>query len=142
MTRKLYSPLLVALASAALLAGCGSSSKTPPTTPKKTAPAKTTPASTKPASTTPASTTPAGGLTAAELKSAGAACRSALTHIPATFGSAAKSDLSSVCSDLSSGNLTAAKSDAEKYCVAIVAAVPAADKPLARDECNAIGKSF
>jgi hypothetical protein len=133
MTRKLYSPLLVAVACAGLVAGCGGSSKstTSSTSKKKTAPAKTTPA------TTP-STTPGAG----ELKAAGAACQSALAHIPATFGSAAKSDLSTVCSDLSSGNLAAAKSDAQKYCYAILAAVPAADKPLAQDECKAIGKSF
>jgi hypothetical protein len=143
MTRKLYSPLLVAVASAALVAGCGSSKSPASTTPKKTAPAKTTPASTKPASTTPAATTPAAGApSGAELQAAGAECKTALSSIPATFGATAKSDLSSVCSDLSNGNLAAARSDAQKYCYAILAAVPAADKVVAQTECKAIGKSF
>jgi hypothetical protein len=134
----------VAAASAALIAGCGSSSNPPTTTkPATTKPAATKPAATKPAATTPAATSPAGVVpTAAELKAAGTACQTALAHVPSTFGSAAVTYLKSVCSDLQSGNLTAAKSDAQKYCYAVLAAVPAAAKPAAQAECAAISKDF
>ena len=139
MPRKLYTPLLVALASAALLAGCGGSSKpNTPSTHKKT-PAKTTPAATKPAS----STSPASAaLTPAELKAAAAGCQTAVANFPTAFGSKAKSDVSKVCSDLASGNLTAARSDARKYCADLISLLPAQYKSEAEAGCNAVKKEF
>jgi cytochrome c556 len=144
MPRKLYTPLLVALASAALLAGCGGSSKPPaPSTHKKTAPAKTTPATTKPAASTPSGTSPASAaLTPAELKAAAAGCQTAVAHFPTAFGSAAKSDASKVCSDLASGNLTAARSDAQKYCADLISLLPAQYKSEAEAGCSAVKKEF
>jgi hypothetical protein len=131
MTRKLYSFVVVAAASGALIAGCGGSSSPGSTT------TKTTPAKTTPASTTPTSTTPSTSIPAAELKAAAAGCKTAESH-DTGLSSAAKGYLTSVCSDLESGNLAAFRSDAEKYCSAAIAAVPAADKALARQECKAI----
>ena len=142
MPRKLYTPLLAALGSAALLAGCGGSSN-PPSTHKKTAPAKTTPTTTKPASSTPSSTSPASAaLTPAELKAAAAGCQTAVANFPTAFGSAAKSDVSKVCSDLASGNLTAARSDARKYCADLISLLPAQYKSEAEAGCNAVKKEF
>jgi hypothetical protein len=136
MTRRLYSLLLVAAASGALIAGCGGSSS-PSTTPKTT-PAKTTPASTTPATTTPSSLpTP----TSAELKAGATACKSAETH-DSTLSSTAKTYLSSICNDLAAGNVSALKSDAEKYCSAVLASVPAAEKGVAQAECKAIDNDF
>jgi uncharacterized protein YkwD len=134
MNRKLYSLMLVAVASAVLVAGCGGSSS--PTTPAKTTPAKTTPAKTTPAKTTPAST---GSLSGAEEKAAAAACQSSEAH-DTTLSAAAKTYLTTICSDLASGNVSALKADAQKYCAAVLASVPTADKALAQAECDSIAK--
>jgi hypothetical protein len=138
MTRKLYSPVLVAVASAALIAGCGGSSS-PKTNSSKTTSSKTTP-STKTSTT---NTTPSiSSLTPGELRTAVKGCQRAAASFPSQFGSQAKSDLSQVCSDLQSGNLSAAESDAEKYCTDIIASLPAKYKSAAQAGCNEIKKEF
>jgi hypothetical protein len=144
MTRKLHSPLLVAVASAALLAGCGGSSKpNASSTHKKTAPAKTGQATPKSASSAPSGTsTASAALTQSELKAAAAACQSAAAHFPTVFGSAAKTDVLKVCSDLASGNLAAARSDAQKYCSALISSLPAQYKSEAEAGCSAVKKEF
>jgi hypothetical protein len=144
MTRKVHSRLLVALASAALIAGCGGSSKSnASSTHKKTAPAKTGPTTPAAASTAPSGTsTASAALTPTELKAAAAACQSAVAHFPTAFGSAAKSDVLKVCSDLASGNLAAARSDAQKYCSDLIAALPAQYKSEAEAGCSAVKNEF
>jgi hypothetical protein len=140
--------LFVALAvSGVLIAGCGSSSK-PKAKASTTKPAATTTtpktASTTPAtaSTTPAtaSTTPAiTALSGAELKAAAVGCKSAEAN-DTTLPSSVKAYLSKICSDLEAGNVDAFKTDVAKYCSALVAASPAAEKAAAQAECQEVDK--
>jgi len=141
MTRKLYTLVAVAAASGALIAGCGGGSTPAKTTPAKTTPAKTTPAPTTPAPTPTASTTPS-SIPSAEIKVAAKACLAEISHLPSTFGAAAKADATNVCNDLASGNLAAARSDADKYCGALIAALPSSYKPEAEAACSSVKKDF
>jgi hypothetical protein len=65
-----------------------------------------------------------------------------VANFPSYFGSAAKSDASKVCGDLSSGNLAAARTDAAQYCSDVISAVPSAYKAAAEAGCAAVKKEF
>jgi hypothetical protein len=134
MTRRIYLLFMVAAASGALIAGCGSSSSKPKT-PAKTTPAKTTPAKTTPATTTPTATStgpssPGGAAAAAD-------CEASL-KASTTLTASEKSQLSGVCSELASGNAAEDRAAEQKICTVIVKAVPAAEQALAKAECSKI----
>jgi ABC-type glycerol-3-phosphate transport system substrate-binding protein len=138
MTRRMHALFIVAVASCVLVAGCGGSSHKNPTTPKPAASTKTTTTTTK--TTTTTTTTPSNvGLSGAELKAAASGCKSAEAD-ETSLPSSVKSYLSTICADLEAGNVTAFRTDVAKYCSALVAASPAADKSAAQAECDEVGK--
>jgi hypothetical protein len=136
----MYSLFVALAASGVLIAGCGSSSKPKPkATTTKPAATTTTP---KTASTTPATASTAPAITAlsgAELKAAAVGCKSA-EATDTTLPSSVKAYLTRICSDLEAGNVTAFKTDVAKYCSALVAASPAAEKAAAQAECQEVDK--
>ena len=137
MIRRLQSVIAVAAASGLLIAGCGGGSRPAKTTAKKPTPTKTTPARTAPSSTTSST---AGSSQA--LKSAAADCAAYVAQIPSSFGSAARNDPSSICTDLKNGNATAAKAAIVKFCSQLEASIPPSYKALAEAGCAAIKKDF
>jgi len=129
MTRRIYLLLMVAAASGALIAGCGSSK---PKTPAKTTPAKTTPATTTPATTTPTATSTGSALAGGA--AAAAACESGL-KASTSLTSSEKAQLSGVCAEIASGNPAEDRAAEQKICSVIVKAEPSAEQGLAKAEC-------
>ena len=136
MIRRLQSVVAVAAASGLLIAGCGGGSSPSKTTSKKPTPTKTTPAKTTAGSTT--SSTPS----SQALKAAAADCAAYVAQIPASFGSSARNDASTICTDLKNGNAAAAKAAVVKFCSDVEASIPPSYKALAEAGCAAIKKDF
>jgi ABC-type glycerol-3-phosphate transport system substrate-binding protein len=129
----MHALFIVALASCALVAGCGGSSHKTTTTPPKPAASTKTTTTTTAASTTPASTTPS----ASSLAAAAAECKAELASNK-TLSASGKAELSTICNDLSSGNIVALKSLEARYCATILASLPKADQAAAAAECKSL----
>jgi ABC-type glycerol-3-phosphate transport system substrate-binding protein len=137
MTRRMYSLFVALAASGMLIAGCGSSKPKPKAATTKPAATTTAPKTSATSTTSTTPSTPA--LSGATLKAAAAGCKSAEAD-DTTLNSTEKAYLGTICSDLAAGNVTAFKADVEKYCSALVAAAPAAEKAVAEAECKEVDK--
>jgi hypothetical protein len=127
------SPLLIAAASAALLAGCGGNGN-PSATTSTRANGSTTPHAQT--SSTPTATIPPHG-------SAGAAvaafCESALPAVKAHLNSAQISEFKAYCTALSRENASQVKASVKQLCTEILnAGLPASERSLATTECAKI----
>jgi hypothetical protein len=140
----MYSLFVALAASGVLIAGCGGSSKPKPKA-STTKPAATTTApktSTKPTTSTTSTTGTTAAIPAlsgASLKAAAAGCKTAEAN-DTSLPNSIKAYLSSICGDLEAGNVSAFKADVAKYCSALVAASPAAEKAAAQAECDEVDK--
>jgi hypothetical protein len=118
----MYAPLLIAAASAALVAGCGGNTNSSSTTTTHTQ-----------TSSTPTATIPPHG-------SAGAAvaafCESALPAVKAHLTSGQVSEFKDYCTALAHENAIQVKASVKQLCAEILkASLPAAERSLATTEC-------
>jgi hypothetical protein len=126
MSRRMCSPLLIAAASVALVAGCGGSSNSSPTT--------TSSATTHPqTSSTATATVPPHGSASAAIA---AYCESALSAVKAHLSSGQVSEFKLYCAALSHENATQIKASEKQLCTQILkASLPASERSLATKEC-------
>ena len=130
MRARLCTLCVVALGSAALLAGCGSSSST-----------SSAPASAPATPTTPSSTSGGAGATAGSVASnpavqqAVAACKASINASP-TLSADVKSKLVGVCDQAATGNPTAIRKATSQVCQEVVkSSVPSSAQAAALATC-------
>jgi hypothetical protein len=140
MNRGISSLFLAAVASAALVTGCGGSTNSPSSTSTSnstnsaasssstTSAAKKSTSTTHTTSTTPSTAGALGGATVA------AYCEAALASAK-TLTSSQKGEFESFCASLTHDNATQIKAAAKTLCGKIMSIVPAAERPLAAAEC-------
>lgn len=110
--------LAVALAGAALLAGCGGSSSTTTSTSSST-PATTATSSTPAATGSTPAVTSAAGLSGANVQVAVAACKRAI-QAQTTLPAGAKSKLEAACDKAAKGDTSAVKKAAQEVCEEVI----------------------
>jgi hypothetical protein len=138
MNRGISSLFLAAVASAALVTGCGGSTNSPSSTSNSTNSAasssSTTSAAKKSTSTTHATTTTPSTAGALGGATVAAYCEAALASAK-TLTSSQKGEFESFCASLAHDNATQIKAAAKTLCGKIMSIVPAAERPLAAAEC-------
>jgi len=133
MSRRMFSPMLIVAASAALVAGCGGSGNSSSTTNTPASGATTTHTQT---SSTPTATIPAHGSAAAAVL---AFCESALPAVKAHLTSVQVSEFKAYCTALSHENASQVKASVKQLCTEILkAGLPASERSLATTECAKI----